>query len=98
LVVFIRPRIMRDADATESTSEAAYNEMRRGQQNLNGGHITLLPGQKQPAVPAIPPMIALPPAPPPSETNEQGATPNPRQQFAVPPPPPTTPPPETQRP
>jgi general secretion pathway protein D len=97
LVVFIRPRIMRDADATESTSEAAYNEMRRSQQNLNGGHITLLPGQKQPAVPAIPPMIALPPAPPPSETNEQGATPNPRQQFAVPPPQ-SQPPPETSRP
>jgi general secretion pathway protein D len=87
LVVFIRPRIMRDADATESTSEAAYNEMRRSQQTLNGGHITLLPGQKQPAVPAIPPMIALPPAPPPSETNEQGAKPNPPTQFAVPLPP-----------
>jgi general secretion pathway protein D len=87
LVVFIRPRIMRDADATESTSEAAYNEMRRNQQNLNGGHITLLPGEKQPAMPSIPPGIALPPAPPPSEMNAQGATPNPPQQFAVPLPP-----------
>jgi general secretion pathway protein D len=87
LVVFIRPRIMRDADATESTSEAAYNEMRRSQQNLNGGHITLLPGQKQPAVPAIPSGIALPPAPPPSETNEQGAIPNPQPQLVVPLPP-----------
>jgi general secretion pathway protein D len=87
LVVFIRPRIMRDAEATESTSEAAYNEMRRSQQTLNGGHITLLPGQKQPSVPAIPSGIALPPAPPPSETNEQGATPNPPAQFAVPLPP-----------
>jgi general secretion pathway protein D len=86
LVVFIRPRIMRDADATESTSEAAYNEMRRSQQTLNGGHVTLLPGQKQPAVPAIPPMIALPPAPPPSETNEQGAIPNPPAQLAPLPP------------
>ncbi len=45
---------MRDADATESTSEAAYNEVRQSQRTLNGGHITLLPGQKQPAVPAIP--------------------------------------------
>ncbi|HMI74833.1 MAG TPA: type II secretion system secretin GspD, partial [Steroidobacteraceae bacterium] len=34
LVVFIRPRIMRDADATESTSEAKYNEVRRSQQNI----------------------------------------------------------------
>jgi len=87
LVVFIRPRIMRDADATESASEAAYNEMRRSQQTLNGGHITLLPGQKQPSVPAIPQGIALPPAPPPSETNEQGAKPNPPPQFVVPLPP-----------
>jgi general secretion pathway protein D len=81
LVVFIRPRIMRDADSTESASEAAYNEMRHSQQTLNGGHITLLPGQKQPAVPAIPTGIALPPAPPPSETNPQGATPNPPSPF-----------------
>jgi general secretion pathway protein D len=100
LVVFIRPRIMRDADSTESASEAAYNEMRRSQQNLNGGHITLLPGQKQPAVPAIPTGIALPPAPPPSETNPQGATPNPPTQFTSPLPEgsqaaPATPPPGT---
>jgi general secretion pathway protein D len=84
LVVFIRPRIMRDADATESTSEAAYNEMRHTEQTLNGGHITLLPGQKQPAIPAIPSGIALPPAPPPSETNPAGATPNPPTPFTVP--------------
>jgi general secretion pathway protein D len=107
LVVFIRPRIMRDAEATESTSEAKYNEVRRSQQNITGGHITLLPGEKQPVIPAIPPGIALPPAPRPSDTNAQGATPNPPQQFAVPPPqsqpqtatpPPTTAPPETARP
>jgi general secretion pathway protein D len=96
LVVFIRPRIMRDADATESTSEAKYNEVRRSQQNITNGHITLLPGEKQPVIPAIPPGIALPSAPPPSDTNEQGATPNPPQQFTVPPP--ATPPPETSRP
>jgi general secretion pathway protein D len=100
LVVFIRPRIMRDADATESTSEAKYNEVRRSQQNITNGHITLLPGEKQPVVPPIPSGIALPP--PPSQTNEQGATPNPPQQFTVPVPQPqpeaTTPRPETPRP
>jgi general secretion pathway protein D len=99
LVVFIRPRIMRDADATESTSEAKYNDVRRMQQGINGGHVTLLPGQKQPVVPAIPSGIALPPAP--AETNPQGATPNPPTPFTVPlpesqpatsPPAPNTPP------
>jgi general secretion pathway protein D len=96
LLVFIRPKIMRDADATESTSEAAYNEVRQSQKNLNGGHITLLPGQKQPQVPAIPSGIALPAPPPPADVNAQGATPNPPAQFTVPlpqaAPPPTTPP------
>ncbi len=102
LVVFIRPRIMRDSDATEATSEEKYNDVRRLQQGLTGGHITLLPGEKQPVIPAIPPGIALPP-PPPSETNAQGATPNnPSRQFTVPLPesaqPSNAPPPTTPRP
>jgi general secretion pathway protein D len=72
LLVFIRPSIMRDADATESTSEAKYNEVRQDQHSLNNGHITLLPGQKQPVVPALPPGAGQP-APAPSGTNAQGA-------------------------
>jgi general secretion pathway protein D len=87
LVVFIRPRILRDAEATESTGEAKYNEVRQSQHDLNGGHITLLPGQKQPMIPAIPQGIALPPPP---ETNAQGATPPPPQ-FTVPLPQPASP-------
>jgi general secretion pathway protein D len=101
LVVFIRPRIMRDADATESMGEAKYNEVRRSQQNITGGHITLLPGEKQPVIPAIPSGIALPAAPPP-DTNAQGAT-TVAPQFTVPPPAnslpdPATPPPATRDP
>jgi general secretion pathway protein D len=95
LVVFIRPRIMRDADTTENASEQKYNDVRRMQQGISGGHVTLLPGQKQPVIPAIPSGIALPPPPPASETNEQGATPNPST-FTVPlPQPAPTPPPPT---
>ncbi|HEY1315499.1 MAG TPA: type II secretion system secretin GspD [Steroidobacteraceae bacterium] len=75
LLVFIRPKILRDADATESTSESKYNEVRQDQRTLNNGHITLLPGQKQPVVPPMPPGSGLP-APPPSGANAQGATPN----------------------
>ena len=92
LMVFIRPHILRDADATEATSEATYDEVRRMQQNVTGGHVTLLPGERQPLVPPIPSGIALPPAPPPSTTNPQGATPNPPAQFTVPLPPATPPP------
>ena len=49
--------------------------MRQGQKSLNHGNIMLLPGQKQPVVPPMPPGSGLP-APPPSGTNAQGATPN----------------------
>jgi general secretion pathway protein D len=75
LLVFIRPKILRDADATETTSELQYNDLRQQQRSLNKGHITLLPGQKQPVVPPMPPGAGLP-APPPAGTNAQGATPN----------------------
>ncbi|MEA3196295.1 MAG: ral secretion pathway protein [Gammaproteobacteria bacterium] len=75
LLVFIRPKILRDAEATETTSESQYNDLRQQQRTLNKGHITLLPGQKQPVVPPMPPGSGLP-APPPPGANAQGATPN----------------------
>jgi general secretion pathway protein D len=74
LLVFIRPKILRDAEATETTSEDKYNQIRQQQSTLNKGRITLLPG-KQPVVPAMPPGSGLPAASP-SGTNAQGATPN----------------------
>ena len=75
LLVFIRPNILRDAIATESTSEVKYDEMRRDEKSLNHGKIMLLPGEKQPVIPLVPPNSGLPVAPPPS-TNPGGATPN----------------------
>jgi len=93
LVVFIRPRILRDADATESISESKYSDVRRQQQSISKGHITLLPGEHQPVIPQIPAGIALPDAPPARETNEQGAISHPPQTFTVPLPQQTTPPP-----
>jgi general secretion pathway protein D len=76
LLVFIRPNILRDAIATESTSEAKYDEMRRDEKSMNHGKIMLLPGEKQPVIPVMPPNSGLPVPPPPS-TNPGGATPNP---------------------
>ena len=84
LLVFIRPKILRDADATESISEAQYNDVRQNEKTLNNGKINLLPGEKQPAIPQIPRGYALPPASPTNITNPAGATPN----GIVPPPPP----------
>jgi general secretion pathway protein D len=76
LIVFIRPKILRDEDQTEATSVEKYNDVRGEQQVLHkGGHITLLPGEKQPVIPDIPPgrVRAATAAP----TNAQGASENP---------------------
>jgi general secretion pathway protein D len=91
LLVFIRPKILRDADATETTSEGKYEEVRQEEKKLGKGHINLLPGEKQPVIPVIPPKSALPPPSPPAITNPAGATPNP----APPAPPPPAAPPST---
>ena len=90
LMVFIRPKILRDADATESTSESKYNEVRQDERSLNNGRIMLLPGQKQPVAPAMPPGSGLP-VPPPAGANPQGATPNTPPPQAAPVPPQATP-------
>ena len=73
LLVFIRPKILRDDLQTEATSEAKYNEMRDQQQSLDNGkgHIMLLPGQHQPVMPPVgtrpPPASAPQPAPQPEQ-------------------------------
>jgi general secretion pathway protein D len=54
LLVFLRPKILRDQRATEATSAAKYNEMRNEQKSLNKGKITLLPGERQPSISPLP--------------------------------------------
>jgi len=53
LLVFLRPKILRDQVATEATSTQRYNEIRDEEKSLHKGKITLLPGEKQPSIPAI---------------------------------------------
>jgi general secretion pathway protein D len=67
LLVFLRPKILRDQAATEQVSTSKYEEIRNEERSLHKGKITLLPGERQPSVPAIPPnspnaQSALPPA------------------------------------
>ncbi|HEY3849895.1 MAG TPA: type II secretion system secretin GspD, partial [Steroidobacteraceae bacterium] len=54
LLVFLRPKILRDQAATEEVSATKYNQIREEQRNLHKGKITLLPGEKQPAIPQMP--------------------------------------------
>jgi general secretion pathway protein D len=51
LLVFLRPKILRDQPATEAVSSAKYNEIREQERTLHKGKITLLPGEKQPSIP-----------------------------------------------
>jgi general secretion pathway protein D len=62
LLVFLRPKILRDQRATEETSTSRYNAIRGEEESLHKGKITLLPGEKQPAIPPIPPGNSPPPS------------------------------------
>src|ERR1700730_17060639 len=62
LLVFLRPKILRDQRATEATSASQYNEIRDEQRSLHKGKITLLPGEMQPSIPAIAPGNTPPPS------------------------------------
>jgi len=75
LLVFIRPRILRDDVQTESLSEGKYNGIRREEQTLHKGHITLLPGQTQPSIPPPPVPPQSRPTAPSTPTNPVGAAP-----------------------
>ncbi|MFI4890860.1 MAG: type II secretion system secretin GspD [Steroidobacterales bacterium] len=87
LLVFIRPKILRDDVQTESISEASYNGMRGQQGSLSKGHIMLLPGERQPLIPQVttPPSIIKAPAAPAAAAPAASTAPAPST-------PPTTPP------
>jgi len=54
LLVFLRPRILRD----QATTEAEHLEIQRDpdeERNLHKGKVTLLPGEKQPSIPQVSP-------------------------------------------
>ena len=62
LLVFLRPKILRDQSATETISASKYNEIRDEERSLHKGKITLLPGETQPSIPPIPPAEAPSPS------------------------------------
>ena len=54
LLVFLHPSILRDQAATDAVSVSKYNAIREEERSLHKGTITLLPGEKQPSIPALP--------------------------------------------
>ena len=76
LLVFIRPKILRDDIQTESLSESTYNQMRSDQKSLNkDGHIMLLPGERQPLIPSVSGPTSMNKAPPPPTPAAPAAAP-----------------------
>jgi general secretion pathway protein D len=98
LMIFIRPRIMRDGVDAALETNAKYNYIRQQQLDRNKGKVTLMPGEYQPTLPSLEQLVApeyvnpnraavpLPPAPAPAPvetTTPFGETP-----AATPAPPP----------
>jgi len=53
LMVFIRPKILRDGVSAAVETNAKYNVIRDQQLQRRGGKVTLLPGERQPLLPPI---------------------------------------------
>jgi len=53
LMVFIRPRILRDGVDAAIETNAKYNYIRNQQLERNDGKIPLMPGERQPTLPAL---------------------------------------------
>jgi general secretion pathway protein D len=92
LMVFIRPRVIRDGTDAAIETNAKYNYIRDQQLNRNKGKVTLMPGERQPTLPALEDLVTpenanptrvtpLPPAVPapvlPEPTTPFGETPQP---------------------
>lgn len=99
LMVFIRPRVIRDGVDAAIETNAKYNYIRDQQLNRNKGKVTLMPGERQPTLPALQDLVTpenvnptrvtpLPPAAPapvlPQPTTPFGETPQPTPPPAEP--------------
>jgi general secretion pathway protein D len=83
LMVFIRPRILRDGTDAAIETNAKYNYIRDQQMQFNKGKVPLMPGERQPTLPPletlVPPELlnpartAAPPGTTPAERVEAGA-------------------------
>ena len=82
LMVFIRPRILRDDSDTAIATGDKYNFM-RDQQSNQGKGITLLPGERQPVLPVLPPPppATLPQTTPATQQPAKEATPEEPKDF-----------------
>jgi general secretion pathway protein D len=102
LMVFIRPRILRDGVDAAIETNAKYNYIRDQQLNRNKGKVTLMPGEHQPTLPSLEQLVSpeyvnpnraatplpLAPAPAPAPAPVETTTPFGETPAATPPAPP----------
>jgi general secretion pathway protein D len=58
LMVFIRPRIIRDGTDAAIETNAKYNYLREQQLNRNNGKVPLMPTERQPTLPALDDLVS----------------------------------------
>jgi len=75
LMVFIRPRILRDGTDAAIESNAKYNYIRKQQLDRNDGRVPLMPGERQPTLPLLEQLVPPELLNPAREAAAAGATP-----------------------
>jgi len=75
LMVFIRPRILRDGIDAAIESNAKYNFIRNQQVERNNGKVPLMPGERQPTLPTLEQLVPPELLNPVREASPAGATP-----------------------
>jgi general secretion pathway protein D len=80
LMVFIRPRILRDGTDAAIESNAKYNYIRDQQTGRNGGRVPLMPSERQPTLPPLEQLVPPELLNPARQASPQGATPAERLQ------------------
>jgi general secretion pathway protein D len=80
LMVFIRPRILRDGTDAAIESNAKYNYVRKEQLERNGGRVPLMPSERQPTLPPLEQLVPPELLNPARQAVAPGATPAERMQ------------------
>ena len=80
LMVFIRPRILRDGTDAAIESNAKYNYIRKQQTGRNNGRVPLMPGENQPTLPPLEQLVPPELLNPARAAAAAGATPAERMQ------------------
>jgi general secretion pathway protein D len=80
LMVFIRPRILRDGADAAIESNAKYNYIRKQQLDRNDGRVPLMPSERQPTLPLLEQLVPPELLNPARAAAAAGATPAERMQ------------------